>query len=78
MALAQYDPQANAIYIQFAKDKQRVTKTITLGKGTFLDVAENGEAFGLEIILPKSKSKDIEEILRHSTKEIELVSTIKQ
>lgn len=77
MALAQYDPQANVIYVQFAKDKQRIIKTITLGKGTYLDVAENGEAFGLEVILPKKKSKDIEEILRHSAKEIELVSTAK-
>ncbi|MGI0088436.1 MAG: DUF2283 domain-containing protein [Nitrosotalea sp.] len=73
MALAQYDPLANAIYVKFAKGKQRIIKTITLGKGTYLDVAENGEAFGLEIILPKKKSKDIEEVLRHSIKKIELV-----
>jgi uncharacterized protein YuzE len=58
MVLAQYDPLANAIYVQFAKNKQRIIKTITSGKGTYLDVAENGQAFGLEIILPKKKSRD--------------------
>ncbi|MFZ1076172.1 MAG: DUF2283 domain-containing protein [Nitrosotalea sp.] len=73
MVLAQYDPLANAIYVKFAKGKQRIIKTIPLGKGTYLDVAENGQAFGLEIMLPKKKSKDIEEVLRHSVKEIELV-----
>lgn len=73
MALAQYDPQANALYVQFAKDKQKIIKTITLGKGTYLDIAEDGKAFGLEVILPKKKSKDIEQVLRHSVKEIELV-----
>ncbi|MGI0088434.1 MAG: hypothetical protein ACREBI_10845 [Nitrosotalea sp.] len=77
MALARYDTQANAIYVQFAKDKKRIVKTIALGKGTYLDVTEN-EAFGLEVILPKKKSKYIEEILHHSIKEIELVDTAKQ
>jgi len=42
----------------FKLNEYRVAKTIPLGEGKYLDVAERGKAVGLEIILPKSISEE--------------------
>ena len=52
MVLVTYNPEGKTLYLKL--NDYRVTKTIPLGKGQYLDVAQSGKAVGLEIIFPKS------------------------
>jgi uncharacterized protein YuzE len=52
MVSVSYDPEAKTLYLKLTD--YRVAKTIPVGEGKYLDVAESGKAVGLEIIFPKS------------------------
>jgi uncharacterized protein YuzE len=52
MVSVSYDPEGKTLYLKFTD--YRVAKTIPIGEGKYMDVAESGKAVGLEIIFPKS------------------------
>ena len=54
MVSVSYDREANAFYFRIAKQKTKITKTISLGKDRFMDVDKSGKTIGFEILLPKS------------------------
>jgi uncharacterized protein YuzE len=54
-----YDPKADAMYIQFQKEKYSISKEV--GKGILVDYTESGEVIGIEI-LEASKRMPIESI----------------
>jgi uncharacterized protein YuzE len=54
-----YDPKADAMYIQFQKEKYSISKEV--GKGMIVDYTESGEVIGIEI-LEASKRMPIESI----------------
>jgi uncharacterized protein YuzE len=54
IALVTFDPDAKAMYVSLEKKKVRIAKTIPLGEEKYLDVTENKEPAGLEIVLPRT------------------------
>jgi uncharacterized protein YuzE len=56
MVLVSYDPEAKTLYLKL--NEYHVAKTIPLGEGKYLDVAESGKAAGLEITFPKSMPEE--------------------
>jgi uncharacterized protein YuzE len=56
MVLVSYDPEGKTLYLKL--NEYCVAKTIPLGEGKYLDVAESGKAVGLEIIFPKSMPEE--------------------
>ena len=58
-----FDPVSNAMYVAIDGKKQKIAKTIPLGKGTYLDVSENGSPLGLKVLLPGTPNKEIVSIL---------------
>ena len=54
-----YDPKADAMYIQFQKEKYSISKEV--GKGILVDYTESGKVIGIEI-LEASKRMPIESI----------------
>lgn len=73
MALAQFDKEANALYIKLTNENKKVFETIPIGENRFLDVDESGTAIGLEILMPKQMPQEFEEVLIRSKKEIEII-----
>ncbi|AIF82770.1 Protein of unknown function (DUF2283) [Candidatus Nitrososphaera evergladensis SR1] len=59
MALVTFDPDAKTMYVSLEKKKVRIAKTIPMGEGKYLDVTENNEPVGLEIILPRNVSEEV-------------------
>ena len=57
-----YDPQADAVYIQFQEGEYSISKE--MGEGVILDYTEDGKIMGIEIleISRKMPLKNIEEI----------------
>lgn len=57
-----YDPQADAVYIQFQEGEYSISKE--MGEGVILDYAEDGKIMGIEIleISRKMPLKNIKEI----------------
>ena len=65
-----YDHDADAMYLTLKKGK--VFKTIPLGNDKFVDINENGEMIGMEILHnSKNTPTEFNEILRR-TKEIKI------
>ena len=52
MVSVEYDPEANAIYIRIKKGEVETSEP--LSDDIIVDLDENGEALGIEILLPKS------------------------
>jgi uncharacterized protein YuzE len=72
MVLVSYDPEAKTLYLKL--NEYRAAKTIPLGEGKYLDVAESGKAVGLEIIFPKSIPEEaISAIMGLKEEEIKLL-----
>jgi uncharacterized protein YuzE len=71
MVLVSYDPEAKTLYLKL--NEYRVSKTIPVGEGKYLDVAENGKAVGLEIIFPKSIPEEAISAIMGLEKEIKLL-----
>lgn len=57
-----YDPQTDAIYIQFQKGEYNISKEIS--EGIILDYTEDGKVMGIEILQASQKMplKSLEEI----------------
>lgn len=73
MALVTFDPEAKAMYVSLDKKKVRIAKTIPMGEGKYLDVTENNEPVGLEIILPRNVSEEaVDAIVNRSKSKIEV------
>ena len=76
MALVTYDPDAKAMYVTLddtTKKKVHVAKTIPLGEGKYLDVTEENEPVGLEIILPREIPEEaLDAIINRGKSKIEL------
>ncbi|MCZ7401409.1 MAG: DUF2283 domain-containing protein [Candidatus Methanoperedens sp.] len=51
MASIEFDSEVNAMYIRFKKGK--VDKSEPLADNVIVDVDKNGNAIGIEILLPK-------------------------
>jgi len=72
MVSVSYDPEVKALYLKL--NDYRVAKTIPIGEGKYLDVAESGKAVGLEIIFPKSTPEEaINAIMGLEEREIKLL-----
>ena len=54
MVSVTFDPEANALYFKFGD--QKPVKTIPMGEGKYVDIAQNGEAVGVEVIFPSSSA----------------------
>jgi len=52
MVSVEYDPEANAIYIRIKKGEVETSEP--LSDDIIVDLDENGEVLGIEILLPKS------------------------
>jgi uncharacterized protein YuzE len=53
MVSVSYDRTAKALYVHLDKGK-KIAKTVQVGPGYFMDLAEDKEVFGLETIHPES------------------------
>ena len=64
MASIEFDPEVNAMFIRFKKGK--VSKSEPLADNVIVDLDENGEVVGIEILLPKleEEQRKFVEILR--------------
>lgn len=53
MVLAEFDPDANALYVRLVDNSdKKIVKTIPLSDGSYLDVTEDNQPVGIELILP--------------------------
>jgi len=52
MVSVEYDPEANAIYIRIKKGEVETSEP--LSDDIIVDLDQNGEVLGIEILLPKS------------------------
>ena len=57
----------------FRLSKGKITKTISLGKDRFIDVNESGKMIGVEVLLPKTMPKEVNEVISRSSDVIELL-----
>ncbi|MBE8539652.1 DUF2283 domain-containing protein [Geoglobus acetivorans] len=51
MVSVEFDPEVNAMFIRFKKGK--VAESEPLADNVIVDLDENGEVIGIEILLPK-------------------------
>lgn len=59
MASITFDRKANAMYVRVNKEKKKIKETISLGDDGFIDVDENGQIIGIEVLLPKTMPKEV-------------------
>lgn len=71
MVSVTYDPEAKALYFKLAD--QKPVKTIPMGEGKYIDVAESGKAVGLEIIFPSSLTEEAINAIKLQKEEIKLL-----
>jgi uncharacterized protein YuzE len=45
-----YDPAVDALYIQFQAENEKVAESLQIREGIVLDMAKDGQIFGLEIL----------------------------
>lgn len=71
MVSVSFDKESGAMYVRVRKEK--IVKTIPLGKDRFIDVTKSGKLIGIEVLIPKtipevnkviSRSKDVIELLQ--------------
>jgi uncharacterized protein YuzE len=58
----EYDQQADALYIALAREI-RAARTVQVDPGTLVDLDDNGQLLGVEVIRP-ARSWPLDEILR--------------
>ena len=56
----EYDPVADALYVRVRRD--RVADTLEIGKGILVDLNEEGEIIGLEILEFSKRKIDLSKI----------------
>lgn len=61
MASLEYDPKASALYIRLKPEKP--VSSEPLSDTIILDLNEEGEAVGIEVLLPKTTPPEIKEKL---------------
>ena len=71
MVSVSFDKESGAMYVRLSKEK--IVKTIPLGKDRFIDVNKSGKMIGIEVLLPKTMSKEVDEVISRSTDVIELL-----
>lgn len=71
MVSVSFDKESGAMYVRLSKEK--IVKTIPLGKDSFIDVNKSGKMIGIEILLPKTLPKEVNEIISRSRDVIELL-----
>ena len=54
MGLAEFDPEANALYVRIPNDNKKIVKTIPLNEGVYMDVNEDNEPVGIEYVFSQS------------------------
>ncbi len=62
MVSLEFDPDVNAMFIRFKKGK--VAETEPLADNVIVDLDENGEILGIEILLPKLEEEQREFVAR--------------
>ena len=71
MVSVSFDKESGAMYVLLRK--QKIAKTIPLGKDRFIDINKAGRLVGIEVLIPKtipevnkviSRSKDVIELLQ--------------
>jgi uncharacterized protein YuzE len=71
MGSIKFSRDAKALYIKLDTHGKRIAQTIPLGNDRFMDVDENGNILGFEIILPADLPKEAyDAILKTSAIEI--------
>ena len=70
MVSIKLDKETGAMYVQLRKEK--IAKTIPLGKDRFIDVNEKGKMVGIEVLISTNTSEEVDEIIERSTDVIEL------
>lgn len=71
MVSVSFDKESGAIYVRLSKEK--TTRTIPLGKDRFIDVDKSGKIIGIEVLLPKSMLREVDEAISRSSDVIELL-----
>lgn len=51
MVLIEFDSEANALYIKFTEENKKIVKTILLQDGNYMDISEDNQPIGLEVVL---------------------------
>jgi uncharacterized protein YuzE len=64
MASLEFDGDAGAIYLRFAKGK--VASSEPLADNMILDIGKKGETLGLELLLPKGIKPELKERLQRA------------
>jgi uncharacterized protein YuzE len=72
MVLVTYAPEAKALYVKL--NDSRIVKTISVGEGKNLDVAESGKTVGLEVIFPSSMPQEAINAIVASREQITVIS----
>lgn len=58
MGSIKFSRDARALYIKLDTQGKRIAETIPLGNDRFMDVDENGNILGFELILPANMPKE--------------------
>ncbi|AIY90473.1 TPA_asm: hypothetical protein GacPV1_gp12 [Geoglobus acetivorans pleomorphic virus 1] len=66
MVSLEFDPEVNAMFIRFKKEK--VAESESLADNVIVDLDENGEVLGIEILLPKLAEEQREFVARLKAK----------
>lgn len=64
MVSVKYDKESNAIYVKFLKKKAVVAKTISLGHDKFMDMDENNNPIGIELVLKKPINSEVKKAIK--------------
>jgi len=62
MASVEFDPKVNAMYIRLKEGK--VAESEPLADNVIVDIDENGEVVGIEVLLPKLGKRQMEFVTR--------------
>ena len=73
MASITFDREANAMYVRVNNEKKKIKETISLGEDRFMDVDENGQIIGIEVLLPKTMPEEAKKAILRSKDIVELV-----
>jgi len=61
------------MYVRTSNKKSKIKETISLGEDRFMDIDENGQVIGIEVLLPKDMPEEAKKALFLSKDKIKLV-----
>ena len=73
MVSVSYDPAVKALYVDLEKGK-KIAKTVQVGPGYFMDLAENDDVLGLETIYPESVPEELIQAIIHRMQPIKILA----